>query len=219
MKRRIFRTLWALAVPAAALAGPTAHLRVTGHIMPNACVPHLIGGGVVDYGAIPSSRISQHAPTLLPVRSVGLQVSCNTPTRVAIRLVDNHPQATTNGMVKASARPSMLRDERYFGLKSEDGLRVGGYVLRFQARGNDAAPNLQMQAAGNASSGAWSARTDGMLQQNTLYTWAADQRNIPANIQERGATLSIQPVIDSRGEGLKDDIPLDGSATVELVYL
>lgn len=219
MDRRIFYTLWALAVPAAVLAGPTAELRVTGRIVPNACVPNFIGGGVIDYGAIPSSTLSAHALTLLPAKSVGLQVSCGIPASVAFRLVDNRPLATGDGMVKTSARPSMLRDERYFGLKNGQGLRVGGYVLRFEPRDNAAAPNLQMSESGNAASGTWTARTDGMLLQNTLYTWAAGEHGIPAKMQQMGATLSIQPVIDSRSEGLGDEIPLDGSATFELVYL
>ncbi|MBB5392069.1 MULTISPECIES: DUF1120 domain-containing protein [unclassified Herbaspirillum] len=219
MKRWIFCIFWALAVPAAVLAGTTAQLRVTGRIVPNACVPNFIGGGVIDYGAIPSGALSPHAPTLLPARSVGLQVSCGIPASVALRLVDNRPLTATEGMVKTSARPSMLRDGRYFGLKNEQGLRVGGYVLRFEPRGDAASPNLQMSAPGNAASGAWTARTDGMLLQDTLYTWAAGQRNIPAKMQQMDATLSIQPVIDARNGGLADEIPLDGSATFELVYL
>lgn len=218
MNKRIFCTLWALAVSAAALAGPTAQLRVTGRIVPNACVPSFVGGSVVDYGSIPSSALSPHSLTALPVKSVGLQVSCGIPVSVAIRLVDNRPLAAGDSMVKTSARPSMLRDERYFGLKNEQGLRVGGYVLRFETHGN-AAPNLQMHESGNAANGTWTVRTDGMLLQNTLYTWSASGNNVPAKMQQMDATLSIQPIIDSRGQGLRDDIPLDGSTTFELVYL
>lgn len=219
MNKRIFCTFWALAISAAALAGPTAQLRVTGRIVPDACVPSFVGGSVVDYGAIPSNALSPHSLTALPVKSIGLQVSCGIPISVAIRLVDNRPLTAADGMVKTSVRPSMLRDERYFGLKNEQGSQVGGYILRFEARGNADAPNLQMHESGNAAAGAWAVRTDGMLQQNTLYTWAAGGHRVPAKMQQMGATLSIQPIIDSRGAGLTDDIPLEGSTTFELVYL
>ncbi|WP_432241105.1 DUF1120 domain-containing protein [Herbaspirillum robiniae] len=203
----------ALALPAQ--AGPTAELRVTGRIVPDACVPSFVGGGVVDYGVIPAAATSS-AATLLSRKSVGLNVSCAMPTSVGIRLLDNRPAPPASGMIKTSGRPSMLRDERYFGLKNDKGDDIGGYVLRFEAGDKTAAPALQLNAG--SALGTWESRGDAMLLKNTLYTWSGDGR-VPGKLQHMGATLSVQPVIDGRAAQAGEETLLDGSATLELVYL
>lgn len=212
INKRVVMPLYACLLSAAAHAAPMAELRVTGRILPDACVPDFIGGGVLDYGVMPASALQSRDATLLSRRSMAIHVSCAMPAKVGIRLLDNRPAMAIAGMVKTSVRPSMLRDERYFGLSS-DGRAVGGYVLGFEAGGRAAGPGLQW----DPPSGAWQPRKDGMLLKDTLYTWSENGR-APAKMRHMGATLSVQPLIDARAEELKNDIPLEGSATLELVY-
>ncbi|MBP0596594.1 DUF1120 domain-containing protein [Herbaspirillum sp. LeCh32-8] len=213
----LIRLLCLCALPLAAHAAPPLELRVTGRIVPDACVPSFIGGGVVDYGVVPSSALSAGSPTLLSRKSVGLNVSCAMPTSVGIRLLDNRTVMPTEGMVKTSLRPSTANDERYFGLKNDEGKAIGGYLLRFETGDNVTAPSLELSADARQQGGAWRARKDGMLFKDTLYTWSTDGR-APARMQQMDATLSVQAVIDGAAGGLRDDIPLDGSTTLELVY-
>lgn len=217
-RKHLLGLICACAIPALACAGSTAELRVTGRIVPEACVPSFVGGGVVDYGIVPSRTLSADAPSALSRKAVGLSVSCAMPTSVAIRLLDNRPPLPASGMVKTSARPSSAPDDRYFGLATEPGKPLAAYVLRFETANGVVAPSLQLSAGDDGSGAVWRARPDGMLHKDTLYTWAAEGGLAPARLQHMGATLSVQPMIDRRGDELTDDIPLDGSATLELVY-
>lgn len=202
------------ALPLTVYASPALELRVTGRIVPDACFPSFTGGDMVDYREVPASKLTTGSSTLLSRKSVGVSVSCGMPTSLGIRLLDNRTAVPpASGMVKTSLRPSAVRDERYFGLKDDQGTSMGGYVLRFDTGKDLASPTLEL----SAEDGSWRSRKDGMLLKDTLYTWSTNG-HAPARMQQMDATLSVQPIIESTVGALTDDVPLEGSTTLELVY-
>jgi len=199
-----------------AWSGSSAELRVTGRIVPNACQADFATGAMADYGRISSTSLSAGALTVLQRKPVTLAISCTVPTSLAMRIADNRAPSPATGMQPVVARASLLRDARVFSLRDTEGRHVGGYVLDLAPHQGNGAPRLE--AAGDGAN--WSASEQSRLRRDTLYTWAGADGRTPRKVDQVVTTFDVQAMIDHRGAayGAVDDVPLDGSATFELVY-
>jgi type 1 fimbria pilin len=203
----------ALAGSLSARAADTAELKVSGTVRPSACGITLAGGGIVDYGNIPPSQLSATKSTLLPVKSITFTVDCPTaPTKTAFRLRDNRSSSVVSDIV--SSLPSATAANA-FGLGIVDGKKVGVYVVGL----------TRVNTAGHivsSNGGSWTMdysyldsklRAFGTLV-GTIYPFE------PAAFSTYTGQLDIRVAIDKLSNlPAADSVPLDGSSTLELVYL
>ncbi len=198
----------------ASVAG-AAELRVTGKIVPDACLPVFSDAGVVDYGPISSER---SATKILAKKIFSLAVSCTLPSRLALRLIDNRDSAPIPHMQAAAMRNRSKR--HLFGLGAKSGLNAGAYIVSFEPAHPKAPPPAMLESATGINATQWTLSSDNTIRKNVLYSWDAEHKIHPGSTLTFEVKMGIQAVIDSAGSTQeKEDASLNGSATVELLYL
>jgi type 1 fimbria pilin len=196
-------------------AAGAAELRVTGKIVPDACLPVFSDAGVVDYGPISSER---GAAKILSKKIFTLSVSCTLPSRLALRLIDNRDSAPIPQMQAVTLRNRSKKD--LFGLGAQSGQNAGAYIVSFEPAHPTATPPTMMESATGINATQWMLSSDNTLRKNVLYAWDAEHKIHPGGTLNFEARLSIQAVIDSTDNtATKEDASLNGSATFELLYL
>jgi hypothetical protein len=211
--------LVAVLVPMHAFAQST-ELVVTGKIVPTACVPAFAGGGTVDLGGISSTTLSPTAQTELMPHEISLTITCDAPAAVAIRVIDNR-SATTNDdvMIDGMGRAN----SRMLGIGSKEGKNIGGYALR---RGVPLMDGVPATLLNKHYTSAWFAEIRSLVAiynagGNYTYSWGASEASGPGMGTVHTFPMSVVPVITRTSDlpALTSEIPLDGSATFEVVYL
>ncbi|WP_241076810.1 DUF1120 domain-containing protein [Achromobacter xylosoxidans] len=195
-------------------------VRVIGTITPAACIPTLAGGGVVDYGNIAAATLNQTAATALPPHSIAFAITCDAPTRVALRTLDNRASSVVPGVIKI-VNPG-LTDSTAFGLGVGAGKNIGAFALQLEPvditlDGSSAVTNMASADGGATWSGPFGgyARTDG-----AIMSWATTGSTVPTAFTTMAGTLDVYTAIDkAENLDLSNDVVLDGLATLELVYL
>jgi len=199
-------------------AADTAELKVKGTITPPACTPAFSGGGVVDYGVIPAKSLSAGRYTVLAPRQVDFTISCESPIKVAMKISDNRASSTIAGIagyVSSSNSPDFYN----FGLGSVSGKNVGGYVLTLSSDSNadGRATSKIFSRDGGASwkLGAMDIRNSAV----DLFSFG-DGSNQPVAFKQLTVRIDVKVILNKpENLPLTQDVPLDGSATVEMVYL
>lgn len=195
-------------------------VKVIGTIIPGACTPTLAGGGTIDYGNIGASELSQTAYTALDEKPVPFTISCTAPTKVAIRGVDNKSSSVVPGIL--SALSGGRTDVYNFGLGTVSGSNVGGYSMLMK-QGTFTADGVSVVAIGSVDSGtSWVGTTLGAVQNvaTNLRSWSTTNNGVPIAFTTLTGTFAVQAVLNKGSDlPLTNDVPLDGSATLELIYL
>ncbi|MFP2768855.1 DUF1120 domain-containing protein [Oceanisphaera sp. KMM 10153] len=224
---RFATRLSALALAAAgmvAAAGAQAQsmdVRVTGTVTPPACVPTLAGGGVVDYGKIYVGSLSRTAFNPLAEKTLAFSITCGMPTRIALRPTDNRTASQVRGITAVLGSDAAYEDGN-FGLGAVSGANIGGYVMRMM-QGTFTADGNAVHTVYSSNSGVSWARSllGGMLHTAQWRTsWSGTQAGRPISFSSLSGTFSVEAVLN-RGDALplEDEVPLDGLATLEMVYL
>lgn len=192
------------------LAASSVELTVKGLITPSACTPTLAQGGVADYGKIAAKDLRENEATPLPATTLQFNVSCEAATLFALNGVDNR-----------AGSASSPNDYSYgLGLINETE-RVGSFVIILT---NYLADNLSVSKLASRDNGAtWEANSEDAIWlrgrlaafgDNSSGNWA------PIAIATLNSDLTIQPYIaPSRDLTLTQEQLIDGSATVEVLYL
>lgn len=220
MKITVSRSLLAGTVtilcPMVISAAQALELRITGKIIPDACLTFFSNDGVIDYGR----QLLEKTGTALVLarKAISLAVSCSTPSRVAIRLIDNRADASHPTMHAVAAR--YRHNDYLFGLGPQAGKNAGAYTISLRPVQTPAASAL-MKAAGNMDAIQWSIADDPMLRKGMLYSWQPMHQGRHGDVLDFRAVLAIHTVLDGtqRTTTESKDIPLNGSATLELLYL
>jgi len=189
-----------LTLSASAIAQPTANLTVTGKIAPAACSLTLSGGGVLDFGKVSTSPLDS---TWLPNKTVNLKVACGADTRFALKTIDN--RKASNPIVSINS----------YGL----GNKISYYTLHIEGnQQGDGKPVVQLFSKNNGSS--WATATSGTtpFRNDGIAGFARPGGTTAESFQNLALELIVTPRIFPT-KNLTDDIFLDGSATIELVYL
>ncbi|AFQ50026.1 DUF1120 domain-containing protein [Burkholderia cepacia] len=190
-----------------ALAG--ADLSVSGRIQPGACSLALGNGGTIDLGTISPKDLKEDEATVFDQHEISLGIHCQAPTKVAFRALDN--------------RAGTALDGYWFGLGASGGKSVGRYSLVPRSRVGDGAELVHLM---KSDGGAWkvppggSTATTWGIDPSVLSSWAEPGQTLPQafrNISSRlGFYIQIAPTKDL---DLSQQVPIDGSATMELIYL
>ena len=196
----------------AAIAANSVDLRVTGTITPAACNISVTGGGVFDMGTISAQALNATATTELGEARNDLSITCSGATLVGIKALDNRAGTAIDSATRS------------FGLGLDgQGNKIGYYHITTVAT-----PTVN-GSAGNATKSlddgvTWTTNATGSpitTSQNDIVSWNA--AGAPADpIPVTSVSQTIRVNVHLAPENTLDtssDITLDGSATIELVYL
>lgn len=208
-----FATLVAVALlggTSCVLAASSVDLTVKGSITPSACVPNLTQGGTVDYGKIPAKDLSVDTPTEFAPVTLQLSIDCEAPTLFALNAKDNR--------FGSSLFPSLTW---YYGLGYVNGTqKLGSYSLDLLNPVADSAvfPIHSFDQGQN-----WWKFAGGMMR-HTYWNSFSDTPGVGPFLPKalRAVTADLQIitfVAPSKDLPIAQEVPLDGSASLDLLYL
>jgi hypothetical protein len=203
-------------------AADIAELKVKGVIRPSACSPSFVGGGVVDYGTIGVKTLSATDATVLAEKTVPFSVTCDAATKVAVRAIDNRQSSIIAGLVAKTAFGSAIGDGVAFGLGTVGGKNIGVYSLRVIPTSWTADGTTPDSIYSDTASSGWAKSDNGLFGPTGAYRKAFSVAGtvIPGSYKTISGNFGVQVVIDKASNlPTTQDIPLDGSATIEVVYL
>lgn len=196
------------------IVGQHRPLRVRAGFAPAACRPTLTGSANVSFGRIGVGDLQRESVTTFS-RQTMLEVDCDAPTRFAIRALDNRAGSVSDQL---SVTASTL-----FGIgRTADGQALGGFTARLGAGighdGSSAYPLL-----GDASAQTWRPDPAGLLHNDGRPT-ALGRQSTPGVAPGAWSGLSLPLTVElhlAPASGLKihQETAIDGSATLEIIYL
>ncbi|WP_083457643.1 DUF1120 domain-containing protein [Herbaspirillum hiltneri] len=191
-------------------AADTAELVVKGTIRPSACLASFPGNSVIDFGTIKSDPQLKERFKDLPSQRIDMRISCDGPTKIAVKAIDNREATREKDIPGIDAGD-------HFGLGLYRGKSIGGYVVRF---GTAVADGQSVGILGRPNgSAAWSSSTLRNLRQDgSQVSFGAG--STPVAFSELVAGLDISAKLSRVAyQLLADDIQLDGSISIEMLYL
>lgn len=236
------KSLLALAVLASTAmsvhAASNVDVKVIGNIDPGTCTPTLSGGGTVDYGTMSPSVLDATGYTVLPVKELDFTITCTAASKVAVYAVNNRANsvpggsdAVAGGGTTTPSGVTLLGYPAGAGIKSAGlGLmgttKVGGYMLGIKKAGLTADSNSVDQVFRASAASNWSAFTgdySAMFNSSSTpyqYSFSSTGQTAPVAFTNLSGKLGLQAFVNKRSElDLTNKVNLDGSATLELVYL
>lgn len=216
MKKPITLTILAAAaltsVPAC--AGNMVELKIIGSIRPTACTPSLGADGVADYGTIAAGSLVRGSYTRLPRKEMSFTIVCDAAANMALKTIDNRSASVVSGVAGAGVPDALV-----YGLGSVANSNVGGYRL-FIPHATVMADSMPVMQIFSANGGNWSSTGDGMLGKDRILSWAASGTNTPAAFRTVQGVIAVEPYLNKpENLPLSHSVPLDGSVTLEVVYL
>ena len=186
-----------------AFAASTTDLAVKGMITPSACTPQLSNGGVIDHGKISAKDLSANNPTVIGNDSLQMSVTCEAQTLIAVQATDNRATSSQQGSA--------------YGLGLAADKPLGGYFLRWS---KPLADQVMVQPIGSFDQGqSWSSET---IAEPGMYMSIAPMgsSHAPYAMKRLDIELGIQTYITRSSDlDLSSEVPIDGSATLEVKYL
>lgn len=191
-----------------AFAASSTDLTVKGKLTPSACKPKFPSGGVVELGKVLATVLRPDYPTVIGNSSLQLTITCEASTLLALQGIDN------------VGNPATAPSSDY-GLGLVGDKKLGAYTLGLSTATDEGASltvlvskdrgltwdellsdtiwgNSDLASFGNLTSGSWA----------------------PAPVKNVTAVLQVHTTIAPTGDmDLTNDIPIDGSATLEVKYL
>lgn len=203
-----------LAAGSFAHAASTVELTVKGLITPMACTPLLSGGGLVDFGKISRNDLNLTNGTRLPHKYLTLTVNCNAAGRFALRMRDNRDGT------------AHVNSEIFYGLGLDSsGNKIGVYSVSFDPK-QTVVDDLAVVYGTESTTGGLAWRTANLnpidVGSRSLlgFTDVVGSTSGPSAIQTLTSTLKLEATINARQNlDLSVETPMDGSATLEVVYL
>lgn len=220
MKKVILASLIALA-SASAFAEPTAVLKVHGTLTNAACSPSIGNGGVIDYGFIRLGDLSATENNKIGMKQVPVTITCTAPTKVGFTILDN--RADSNAQLPLDIGGNQNQSAKYYTYgvgTTTEGVKIGNYgmwMTDVTADGNTVDPvsnNHDWEASKWHKTGI--PRSDAF----TTTSFAATGTEAPIAITTANFNFVTNLTIrDTTTLAITDDTPLDGQATMTLVYL
>ncbi|AZE53292.1 Beta-fimbriae probable major subunit [Pseudomonas synxantha] len=196
-------------------SGRSRELRLQARFAPAACTPSLSNGGVVAFGKLSAMDLQRRQETPLPARLLVVSVSCDAPTAFALHLLDNRQGSATG--------PA---DSTHYGLGLDARERkIGRYQLTFDPARTTADAWTQVYRTDSASTaGPWSSAHTGRIAIDASrylgFNASAGSNHGPDPVQNLSAGASLEAVIAPLETlDVANEVHMDGSATLEVVYL
>ncbi|WP_315387730.1 DUF1120 domain-containing protein [uncultured Stenotrophomonas sp.] len=208
-------TLISLAIATSAAIAPTAFaqsadLSIAGRIFPGACIVDLGNGGVADLGNIRKDSLNVDQPTLLEPVMLPASVSCESEVRFALQAIDN-------------AADSSVSPSHYgIGMTPADE-KIGRMTVGFADTLVDGGPAFRTRSSNDGQS--WTSASF-----DTLYNF--DRADFIGFTKSSGGIVGPDPIKDLTANlrviariepastlTISDDVPINGSVTINLHYL
>lgn len=196
------------------IVGQQKPLLVRAAFAPAACRPTLGGSANMNFGRIGVGELQRESVTTFSRRTT-LDVDCDAPTRFAIRALDNRAGSVSDQLL--AAVPTL------FGIgRTADGQALGGFTARlsvgFGRDGSSAYPLL-----GDASGQTWQPDPAGLLRNDGQPT-ALGRQSTSGAAPGAWAGVSLPLTVElhlapASGLDIHQDTAIDGSATLEIIYL
>lgn len=180
---------------------------------PAACDPSLSNGGIVDFGTLSVSELNADKDTALPPKSLTLRVSCEAPTAFALIMQDNRVGSAT-----------VVSDTHYgLGLDPRNN-RIGLYSVSVNTANASADSFGRLYRTDSSDRSVWStadSTTAPISQKSAVgFTDSAHSTAGPVAIENLATSVTVDALIaPTNSLDLSSAIDLDGSATIEIIYL
>lgn len=190
----------------------TTDLTVTGTITPTACTPTLSNGGQVDYGVVSLANLGETGNYyLLPAKNLSFAIECSAPTSIAVIASDN----------RRDSAPSELKR---FGLGMHEDQQLGNFFIRWINGGTlvDGETGYHLDSLDGGTS--WIPASTLILsdfgKDSGFRASFANQPSpsAPSAVTSVSINLEVNGFLN-KSLTLTDNAQLDGSATLEVVYL
>ncbi|WP_445147350.1 DUF1120 domain-containing protein [Dyella sp. Tek66A03] len=195
-------------VTSVAFAGSTADISVTGTITPGSCSIDFGNDGKFDFCTIPANGLQPNSATRLSPKETPFSVACDAPVRFALGITDN--RADSGGSSSVLGLGFTPNDER-----------IGGYSLAVSGLDVDGDAGTQIFSSDGGAT--WDSMTNTIFSTSRLVGYASlpDATGGPTAIMNLSGTLTVSATYIQPASQLTltNDVPLDGSATIELLYL
>ncbi|MNJ39262.1 hypothetical protein D3C77_341310 [compost metagenome] len=195
-------------------ADVSANLSMDWAIMPAACTPLLSNNGEVNYGKISAQSLQADKPTSLPSKHLTLSINCDSPARFALRMLDNRDGT------------ALLDSPLSYGLGRDTASNSIGFfevMLDPNQVSADSLPAIYLTHSSSDGAHWDSASIQGNgIPSKALMAFTNEDASTkgPVPIRNLSTSIEIKPVIaPTRDLDLRQEIELDGSATIEIVYL
>ncbi|TSD80102.1 DUF1120 domain-containing protein [Pseudomonas sp. KBS0710] len=201
-------------VGAYATPTPTGNLIVKGTIIPAACSMSVSAGGVIDYGTIRASELSQTNFNPREERSTSLVVNCGTtPARFFLSVTDLRSSSKVAGILGAG-----YTEAQNYGLGTSGGKRIGGYSVTLRNLTSSGSALHPIVRANKDA--AWQASDGKVTQTPSQHSWRNGTVNAPASISQLSGVIAVKAVINRANDlNLAGNVALDGHATLVLDYI
>jgi hypothetical protein len=188
-------------------AASSVDLTVQGLITPSACTPSLSSGGVVDHGKVAAKDLSPDNWTPLGEHILQLNITCEAPTLLALQGVDNRGDS-----------PDAFNG---YGLGLVDGKKLGMYLLSLDNATSGGAPISVLESSDSGLT--WRENVPGDAMPVAYLASFGDRSTgswAPTPVQNVMSDMKVTTMLGpTAGMNLANEIPILGSATVELKYL
>lgn len=198
----------------------SAEINVKGTIIPTSCVPKLADGGVVDYGDIGSGQLDRDNFTLLAEKKVSFSIICQAPARIALRTIDNRSSSVIPGAAQTISR---RMDEESFGLGTTvSGKNVGVFTVDVDKNSFETESGRMITIFSIDEGKLWgeSDRGEFRPKKNFITSWSSSRSGPPTAFVKLSGTFKVNVALNALKDlALVNTVPLDGLATIELIYL
>jgi hypothetical protein len=193
------------------LAASSVDLTVNGSITPSACVPTLSQDGTVDYGKIAAKELLVNTSTKLAPATLQLSVNCEAATLFALNGKDNRLGSAHYSALTSYYGLGLINGNEKLGSYSIDLLNPVSEVVVYPLFSFDKGQSWLMNASGSYMGHPyWNAFSD---TRGVGPHFPTALRNVTVDLT---ITAHIAP---ARTLTLTEEVPLDGSASLDLLYL
>ncbi|WP_455827200.1 DUF1120 domain-containing protein [Pseudomonas graminis] len=199
----------------AVATGRVRELSVQAGFAPAACEATLSNGGIIDFNRMWAKSLNADKETGLASRSLLLNIDCDGPTHFALRMQDNRKGSATGGI-----------DETAYGLGVDDSRnKIGRYFLYFDPFDLRADTLPQVYRTDSTTGGAaWSSSSAYPIPIGSSsllgFTATPGSNAGPTAIQNLSGQISVRTVLSPMNSlDLRTEVLLDGSGTIEIIYL
>ncbi|WP_102946833.1 DUF1120 domain-containing protein [Stenotrophomonas sp. VV52] len=206
-------TLLALAfLPTAAISqtvfAQSADVTIAGRISPASCAVTLDNGGVVEMGEIPAKMLNTNSNTVLGPYPLAIAVTCDSPIRYALQGTDNTDTSTAIHFYGLGLTPA--------------GEKIGGVNVLLTDVIADGVPGYGTASLDSGTT--WEPSGGGgssILRVSLLgFNKESGTVNGPTPIASLRGSLSLLAHIQpARNLTLTSIVPINGSATLNIIYL
>lgn len=223
----------ALLIASQANAANDVTLKVSGNITPSACTPTLTNSGNVSFGTIGASSIraaaSGNSLVQLGAKDITLNVTCDAAMAIGFKMTDSRASSavtlSSNTFITNPFAGGANFSESYFGFglgNATNGEKIGVYTVMADIKNvtaNGASAGVIFSDDSNTSWRTANTYINQRVEAARVVSVSQTGVTAPLLFTEMSIPLKIAAGVQPSSVIGFDEIVLDGSATLSLVYL